>query len=215
MFGDNGIILKRFPIGENSLAVYIYTPSLGLRSFIAPDYFKGEKYKLGLLEPFNYHFFWLEEENGSLTLVDWVEKEYFHLRAAKNYQRFHFMAQINKTILSFIKDGDPQVLDLILTAYAVEGNFNFNLIRFWLNLSTLLGFSIEKLNRPGWVNLLTLKGCSPREIHQKGVCIYVSPKVFFLLKRISHERTKPFIVHQKELLEVQGFFYRFFRIHSQ
>jgi hypothetical protein len=215
MIGDYGVVLKRFPIGEYSLAVYIYTPTLGLRSFLAPDYFKGEKYKLGLLELFNYHFFWLEEENGTLTLVDWVEKEYYHPLAGKDYQRFRFMAQINKTIFSFIKEGDPQVLELILTAYGVEKNFNFNLIRFWLNLSTLLGFSIERLKRPGWVNLLTLKDCAPEEFNQKGVCIYVSPKVFSLLKRISQERTKPFIVPQKELLEVQGFFYRFFRVHSQ
>ena len=205
---DKCFILQRFPVGDFSLLTKCYCKTVGRRDFLAVNYFKSKSIPIGLLEPFNIVEIHFMEKNGVLYLVDGRIPHNITGKVVKNLDRYFFLSKISNTILKFIKEPDKDIFELLTASLVIEDFFNFNLIRFWLNLATILGFSIENLNRPGWINLMTLKKCNPNEIYYP-YCIYLSPKEFSLIKRIENSQTKPFTVSANLLNKLEKFFFKF------
>lgn len=211
---DSCLVLKRFPSGEGDLIARCYCQKVGLKSLFLPEYFLYERYPLGSFEPFNTLRLYLTEINGLLIVEDIVSFTNRSLKVAKNIKRFSFLSKVGKTVLNFASEGDKELFKLLLESLEVIQHFEFNLIRFWLNFSTLLGFSVERISRPGWVNMLNLADCRKEELGS-GYCVYISPKEFDVLKRISQRGTKPFYIPKRVLEGLERFFFRFLKFQSE
>ncbi len=211
---DRCFILNRFPVGDNSLLVKCYFENFGRRDLLVPDYFSGKRFKLGVFEPFNVLELYFKEEDNQAKVVDIISLQSFAQKIASNLYRYLFMSRVSKTVLNFVGIEDNEVFNLLLHSLRIESYFNFNLLRFWINLATVLGFSIESLKRPGWVNLLFLTACGKDEL-KNPYCIYLPPREFGILKRVMDEKTKPFEVGEKNLENLERFFFRFFRLQRE
>jgi hypothetical protein len=213
MVKDTCFVLNRFPTGELSLIARCYCKKLGKVNFLLPDYFEYKKYPLGSFEPFNLTELYAEAKNGTLVVEDVLNyKSCF--KGKVSYKRFIYLSEISKTVLQFLKEADEGIFNLLLQAREIEDFYEFNLIRFWFNLSLLLGFSIENLKKPGWVNVLNLTKCRNEELGSY-YCVYISPRIFNILKKISDERTKPFLVREKNFKELKMFFHRFLKLQTE
>jgi hypothetical protein len=206
---DKCFILNRFPIGLNSLLIQCYLENFGKRNLIVPEYFLGKRYKLGIFEPFNILKIIFHEKDGQLIVKDYISYHTFSLEIAKNFERFFFLSRISKTILDVINEGDREIFKLLVETLNVYTNFSFNLIRFWINLATILGFSVQNLHKPGWINLLFLTECGKEEI-KNPYCVFLSPKEFAILKRVLNKNTKPFEIKNSEVENLERFFRKFF-----
>ena len=211
---DSCFVLNRFPAGDNSLISRVYCKNLGQRSLLLPEYFLYEKYPLGSFEPFNTGELYITEWNNSLVVEDIISYQNNALKVSKNLNRFLFLSKISNTVAKFVKDGDEEIFKLILNSLSIEKNFDFNYIRFLINFSSILGFSLDNLKRPGWINLITLTSCKEEEL-KSGYCIYISPKEFATLKAVSQRETKPFEIPQKVLEGLERFFYRFLKFQTE
>jgi len=208
---DNCFVLHRFPVGELSLLAKCYCYHFGRRDFLIPDYFDQEREDtlLGFFEPFNLLKVDFEEKNGAPIVLDASFRRFVTSQVVRNLEMFYYLSKVSLTVLKFIRDPDREIFKLLETSLEINSFFEFNLIRFWLNLATILGFSIENLNNPGWVNLLTLKKCNPNEI-KNPYCIYISPREFSTIKRILNKNTKPFGVPTKIFRQLEALFFKFF-----
>jgi len=211
---DECIVLHRFRSGELGLTARVYCKKLGLKNFFVPDYFSHRTYRLGAFEPFNFLELYLEEKNGSLQPTDLIRVESVARRVASDFFRYGFLSSVAKTILKFVRYPDEEIFNLLRDALKVRDFFDYNLVRFWLSLSTVLGFSVEKLNRAGWVNAYDLGGCAKEEIG-KGYCIFVPPKVLHTLKRVASVDAKPFKIPRGEMEKIEKFFGRFLSLHTE
>jgi len=208
---DSCFILHRFPAGEDSLLVKVYCRDLGRRTLLVPEYFTGNRYRLGTFEPFNILDLYLEETNGVLKPVDTLSVNFHSKEAASDFGKFVFLSKVAETVLKFISLPDRSIFELLEESTGIDDFFDFNLVRFWLNLAHLLGFSVEKLNQAGWVNVMDLGVCSPEEI-RNGYCIFIPPKVLHILKQISQSETRPFHPGKVEMEKIEKFFKRFFSL---
>ena len=211
---DSCFILSRFPAGDNSLISRVYCKILGQKSLLLPEYFLYEKYPLGSFELFNTGEFYITEWNNSLVVEDIISYRNNALKISRNLKRFLFLSKISKAVTRFAKEGDEEIFQLLLRSLNIEGNFDFNYIRFLINFSAILGFSPDNLKKPGWINLITLTSCKEEEL-KKGYCIYISPKEFAILKAVSQRETKPFEISQKVLEGLERFFYRFLKFQTE
>ncbi len=208
---DDCFILHRFRSGDDSLTLRAYCRELGNRSVFVPEYFDLKRFKLGVFEPFNVISLYLTERNGVLSAEDTLGVLNFSREAAFNFEKFLYLSKISETVLRFVRFADEEIFKLLLTAATIRDFFNFNLVRFWLNLANILGFSLQKLNRAGWVNVYDLGICKEEEIG-KGYCVFVPPRVLSLLKRISESGTKPFNPRGDEMEKLERFFKRYFSL---
>jgi hypothetical protein len=195
------------------LIVRTYCKNLGLKTLLVPDYFSLKTFKVGVFEPFNVVSLYLQSKNGFLQPVDILSSKNNAPIVSGNYARFEFMSKVSRAVLRFVKFPDAEIFDLLNLATEVEDFFNFNYIRFLLNFSKILGFSVEKINRAGWVNIVNLKGCSKEEIG-KGYCIFIPPKGLFIIKRTS-KSVKPFEIPRKEMDKLEKFFGRFLKFQTE
>jgi len=213
MVKDICFILNRFPTGELSLMVRCYCKKLGKVSFLLPDYFEYKRYPIGSFEPFNLIELYTQAKNGTLVVEDVIKYEK-SFGGKVSYKSFIYLSEISKTVSQFIKEADGEIFKLILQAREIWDFYEFNLVRFWLNLSILLGFSIENLKKPGWVNVLNLTKCRSEEIGSY-YCVYISPRIFNILKVASDGNTKPFLIKEKEFRELKSFFHRFLKLQTE
>ncbi len=211
---DRCAVLKRFPTADGSLMVKCYCQRGGHRSFYVPDYFEGDLVPPGSFEPFNLLTVHFEERNTLAVVLDISDLLEVSLKISRNFERFTFMSKVSLSVLKFVSGPEREVLELFERSLKVESFFEFNLIRFWLNLATVLGFSLEKLSKPGWVNLSTLGGCKEEE-KKNPYCVYLSPREFSLLKRVSDPKTGPFRVGKRNLEGLEGFFTKFFTLQKE
>ena len=203
---DTCFILHRFPVGEKDLLVRCYFKKFGKRSLLVSDYLK--RFKLGAFEPFNEIDIYFQQKGDLLKAIDTLKVKFFSKEISSNFWRFVFVSKTAKVILKFINEPDEEIYQLLVTSAGIRGYFNFNYLRFLINLSTILGFSLQRLNRPGWVNLLNLSSCRENEV-KNPYCTYISPKEFATLKRVSNEKTRPYEVGEKVTEGLESFFYRF------
>ena len=211
---DKCFILQRFPSPDNSLIVKCYFQNLGKRTLFVPEYFNFQRFKIGIFEPFNVVKVHVESGGDILTAVDTSECRCWSPRIAKNFSRFIFLSKVSKTVLKFVKEPDREIFKLIETSLEIEEYFGFNLVRFLINLSSILGFSPQNLKKPGWVNLITLSSCGKEEI-KNPYCIFINPEEFAVLKRVSLPQTRPFSIKRKTTEGLERFFYRFLEFQSQ
>ncbi len=204
---DSCIVLHRFRSGELGLTARVYCKNLGLKTLFVPDYYSYKTFKVGAFEPFNLLELYLEEKNGSLQPVDLIGGRYLSRNIAADFFRFNFLSSVAKTVLRFVRYPDEEIFNLLKLTLGINGFYNYNLVRFWLNLAALLGFSVEKLNRAGWINVYDLGGCSKEEIG-KGYCVFIPPKVLYTLKKVFGS-SKPFEIPKKEMESIEKFFNRF------
>ena len=209
---DTCFVLDRFLIGENTLLGKCYFQKLGKRKIIIPKYFSN--FKFGSFEPFNVIKLYLIQRGDTLQPLDVINISFNSKRIAQNYQKFLFLSKVSKIILEFISEADHEIFKLLLLTIKINHFFSFNYIRFLLNLTHILGFSIENLNRPGWINLVNLSNCRPEEL-KNSYCIYIHPKEFALLKRISDAHTKPFEIDKKIEKNIEVFFYKFLEFRKE
>jgi len=213
MVKDKCFILVRFPTGELSLLARAYCRKLGRVSLLMPDYFEYKRFPLGSFESFNLVELYAQSRNGALVVED-VLNYLKGFNGRISYKRFLYLAEISKTVAEFIAEPDEGIFKLVLRAGEVGDFYEFNLIRFWFNLSILLGFSPENLKRPGWVNVLNLTKCRSDEIGSY-YCIYISPKTFRILKKVSDGATRPFLVSERDFRELKMFFHRFLKLQTE
>ncbi|NPB05661.1 MAG: hypothetical protein GXO08_04690 [Aquificae bacterium] len=210
---DECVVLRRFPTADYSLIAKCYCRNGGLRTFFVPDYFKGEGVPLGSFEPFNRLKVHFEERNALLVGLDVSDLREEASRISRSPERFEFLSKVAGTVLRYAPEADEGIFELLSRAIDVEDFFGFNLLRFWLSFSSVLGFSLERLSRPGWVNLMTLSDCREDEV-KNPYCVYLSPREFALLKRVGDPKTKPFEVPRRELKNLEEFFEKFLAYHK-
>ena len=173
---DCCFILKRFPAGNNSLISKAYCQSLGQQNLVLPEYFLYKKYPLGSFEPFNTGELYLSVKNNTLIVDDIISYQNNALNISRDYKRFLFLSKVSKAVIEFAKEGDREIYKSLLESLKIDNYFGFNLLRFLLNLSIILGFSLERLRKPGWINLITLTKCENKEL-KKGYCLYITSRV--------------------------------------
>ena len=211
---DDCFILHRFPSSEKSLMVKCYFRRLGKQTLLVPEYFTFQRFKYGIFEPFNLVKVHVESDGDILKALDTSECDCSFPKVARNFQRFIFLSKVSKTVLRFAREADEEIFKLLQNSLEIEEYFSFNLIRFLLNFSSILGFSPQNLRKPGWVNLITLSSCGKGEI-KNPYCVFISPQEFAVLKKISHPQTRPFNVRKKTGEGLERFFYRFLEFQSQ
>jgi len=215
MVKDDCFVLHRFPVGDFSLLAKCYCRKFGRRDFLIPDYFVPDREVplLGFFEPFNLLRVDFKESNGTAVVEDTFLILSVSDKIVRNLDRYFFISKVSETALRFVKIPDGEIFELLKTSLRIESFFNFNLVRFWLNLSFLLGFSVKNLSRPGWVNLLTLKRCNPNEL-KNPYCVYISPREFSIIRRVLDERTAPFRISNRDIKRLEDFFFKFFSYQS-
>ena len=209
---DTCFILNRFLVGENTLLGKCYFQNLGKKEIIITNYFLN--FRIGSFEPFNIVKLYLTQKGNTLRPLDVIEISFNAKSIAGNYQKFNFMSKVSKTILQFLNEADSEIFQLLLLTLNINSFFSFNYIRFLLNLTHILGFSIENLNRPGWINLIHMTNCKPEEL-KNFYCIYINPKEFSVIKKISEFHTKPFEVDKKLEKNLEKFFYKFLEFRKE
>ncbi len=207
---DKCFVLKRFLLNDesNTLIAKCYFRILGKKSIIVPNYFS--KVKLGSFEPFNIVDLFLEQRNNKLQLVDISEVIPFHKGEDNRdfYEKYIFLSKVAKIVLKFLNEADEDIFNLLTLTPQINNFFSFNYIRFLINLTNILGFSLENLTRPGWINLLSLTSCRSEEL-KNSYCVYLSPKEFGILKKVSDIGTRPFGIKKSIERNLESFFYRF------
>ncbi len=210
MVKDDCFVLLRFPVGDFSLLAKCYCRKFGRKNFLIPEYFAVDRKinLIGFFEPFNLLRVDFKEKNGSAVVEDASLIFSPTGEIIKNLERYFFLSKVSKTVLKFVKVPDEEIFELLKESLSIEDFFNFNLIRFWLNLSSLLGFSLKNLSRPGWVNLLTLKKCNPEEL-KNPYCVYISPREFYLIRRVLDSKVAPFRISNNDTKRLEDFFFKF------
>ena len=204
---DSCLVLHRFPVGEDNLLARCYFKNFGKRDLFIPDY--TERFKTGIFEPFNEVELYFAQSGEQLKAVDTLKGVYHSKVVCRNFNRYLFVSRTFRVVYLFINEPEREVYNLLLTALGITDFFNFNLVRFLLSLSTVLGFSVERLDRPGWVNLMHLAPCGEEEI-KSGLCTYIGPEEFLTLKRVANPSTRPYGVKEKVAKNLERFFHRFF-----
>ena len=205
---DSCFILHRFRSGENNLIAKVYCKRLGQRNLFVREYFLFKTFKVGTFEPFNFIDGYFSSINGYFQPIDLTKVAFLSKKISQNFYRFEFMTKVSKAVLKFVRYPDDEIFELLKRATEIDGFFNFNFARFLLNLSNLLGFSIQNLNRAGWVNILDLGSCSKEDIG-KGYCIFIHPRVLSTLKVIAEENSKPYEISKRDMEKIEKFFNRF------
>lgn len=211
MVKDECIVLNRFLLNNKTLLSKCYFSILGRKDILVPNYFSN--FKIGTFEPFNIVKLYLVQRNNSLVANDILELSFVSRKASKDFEKFFYLSKIVKVILNFIREGDEEIFQLIRLAFAINKFYSFNYLRFLLNLLHILGFSIENLTKPGWINLTSLSSCKKREINNP-YCIFLSPKEFAIIKRVLCNKTRPFKIEKKIEKSLDRFFYKFLEIHK-
>ena len=211
---DKCFVLKRFLLNDdsNTLIAICYFRSFGKKSVIVSNYFS--KVKTGGFEPFNIIDLVLEQRNNKLLLIDTFNIVYFYRKNDNFYEKFIFLSKVARTILKFLNEADEEIFNLLMLTSKINNFFSFNYIRFLINLTNILGFSLENLNHPGWINLLSLTSCREDEL-KNSYCVYLSPKEFGILKRISNIETRPFEIKKSLERNLENFFYRFLEFRQE
>jgi len=194
--------------------VRAYCRGGGLRSFLVPDYFEGTRFRLGAFEPFNEVELYLKESGGALKAEDLIRVKNRAREISKDFARYLFLSKVASGILKFVRLPDEEVYKVLKDALEVRGFYPFNLVRFWLRLASVLGFSPDRLTRAGWVNAYDLGACSEEDA-RRGYCIFVHPRVLVTLKRAGAPDAKPFEIDPKTLEAVEKFFSRFFSLQTE
>ncbi len=211
---DRCAVLKRFPVGADDLVARCYCERTGNISLFVPEYFSLKRYRLGAFEPFNLLKLHLSEKNGSPVVEDLISTENLSLQVSKNYRRFVFASKVSRFVLKFARFSEPELFRLLVNAWRVENFFNFNLVRFLISMANLTGFSVENLNRAGWVNVYNLGGCKEEEIG-RGYCIFIPPSALSVIKKVAKEKTKPYQIGKREMERIEFFFERYFKLQSE
>jgi len=206
---DRCLILHRFRIGENSLLVKGYCYRLGKQKILVPNFLTN--FRIGAFEPFNEVEIYLRQHNEQLKVIDTLRVDFCSKRIAQNVAQYFFLSRPFYTVLKFINEPDGEIYSMLRLTRQIKSFFEFNLIRFYLNLAHILGFSIENLQRPGWINIYTLTQCGEDEI-KNPYCMFLSPKEFAIIKRVSDAKTKPFDISKKDFKGLEKFFHRFFEL---
>ena len=204
---DSCFVLHRFPLGDKDLLVKCYFKNFGKRSLLVKNYLTN--FKLGAFEPFNEVTLHFEQRGDLLKVTDISQLHFLCREISTDFDRFVFVSKVSKVVLKFVNEPDEGIYQLLLTAVGIGRYFNFNYLRFLINLSTILGFSVQKLDRPGWVNLINLSSCGREEI-KNPYCTFISPKEFATLKRVSDTKTKPYEVGERVTEGLESFFFKFF-----
>lgn len=174
----------------------------------------GKRFKLGIFELFNLVEIYFTEKDSQGIIEDFLNYKSFYKITDFNLYRYLFVSKVSKTILRFVSFPDNEVFNLLIQSLSVYQNFNFNLVRFWVNLATILGFSIQSLKKPGWINLIFLTSCNRNEV-KNPYCVFLPPKEFAILKRIMNENTTPFKINKKDLENLERFFFKFFTLQRE
>ena len=204
---DRCLVLHRFPVGDNNLIAKCYFKRFGKRELFVPDYPK--RFKTGLFELFNEVELYFSQSGELLKAIDTLGGVYHSKVVCQDFNRYLFVSRTFRVVLLFINEPEEEIFNLLLTSLGITDFFNFNLIRFLLSLSTVLGFSVERLDRPGWVNLVHLAPCGEEEI-KSSLCTYIGPEEFLTLKRVSNPSTRPYGVKERIAKNLERFFHRFF-----
>ncbi|GAB6065842.1 DNA repair protein RecO C-terminal domain-containing protein [Aquifex pyrophilus] len=134
------IVLRRVRGGDVDLVATLYGTHGKLTLFLKEGYL-NENPLFGVFEPFN----WVEidfQQAGNIIIPNDVRRIKRLSYKARDYEQFLYMSKISEIVLWFVHSYDEKIYGLLLRELGKKvKNVNASVLRFYINLIELLGYT--------------------------------------------------------------------------
>ncbi|WP_461831294.1 DNA repair protein RecO [Aquifex sp.] len=134
------IVLRRVRGGDVDLVATLYGIYGKLTLFLKEGYL-NENPLFGVFEPFNVvdiDFY----QSGNIIIPNDVRKVRRFSYKAKDYEQFIYMSKISEAVLKFVHSYDEKIYKLLFNELEKKvKNLNTSLLRFYINLIEILGYT--------------------------------------------------------------------------